>query len=177
MSALRLSYEESCLRLQENYLDAGDIPPIPDHLPQSDDEAPLGVSFFRTFVGEGDDFSNLNLPRTFFGQCEISDALFQNTDFTESNLCWNDFTDVDFTEAVLANSDLRASTFIRVKFISADLSNADMRLSAFESCDFANALMAGAVLTKSQGELLSLSSKQRGEISWTTKDGPEPSGG
>ncbi len=177
MPAPRLSYVDSCLRLQGNYLAAGDIPPIPEHLPQSDDEAPLGVSFFRTFVGEGDDLSNLNLPRTFFGRCEINDALFQNTDFTESNLCWNDFTDVDFTEAVLASSDLRASAFLRVKFVSANLKNADMRLSSFESCDFTNALMAGAVLTKTQGELLSLSNKQKSEISWTTEDGPEPRGG
>jgi hypothetical protein len=53
MSVPRLSYEDSCRRLQQNYIDAGSIPPIPDHRPQPDDEEPLGVSFFRTFVGEG----------------------------------------------------------------------------------------------------------------------------
>ena len=31
--------------------DEGTIPPMPDHRPQFDDEAPLGVSFFRTRVG------------------------------------------------------------------------------------------------------------------------------
>lgn len=177
MPAPRLSYEDSCLRLQDNYLEAGDIPPIPGHLPQSDDENPLGVSFFRTFVGGGDDLSNLRLPRTFIGHSEINRALFQNTDFTESNLCWNDFTDVDFTLAVLAGSDLRASAFVRVKFVSTDLKNADMRLSSFECCDFTNALMAGAIFSQSQRDQLSLSSKQQGEISWATEDGPEPSGG
>jgi BTB/POZ domain-containing protein KCTD9 len=177
MSVPRLSYEDSCRRLQQNYIDAGSIPPIPDHRPQPDDEEPLGVSFFRTFVGEGDDLSNLTLPRTFFGRSEINDALFQNTDFTESTLCWNDFTKVDFTNAVLADCDLRASNFSLVKFVSADMRNADMRQSSFDSCDFTNAQMAGAVITHTQGEKLSLSKEQRAAVSWATDDGPEPDGG
>ena len=176
MSTSRLSYEDSCRRLQQSYIDASVIPPMLDHLPQSDDEV-LGVSFFRTFVGEGDDLSNLTLPRTFFGRSEINNALFQNTDFTESNLCWNDFTDVNFTNAILACSDLRASVFTNVKFVSSDLTKADMRLSSFESCDFTNAHMAGAVLTRTQGAQLALSDKQHAEIAWATEDGPEPSGG
>ena len=176
MPTSRLSYENSCRRLQESYLEPGVVPPTPDRVPQADDEN-LGVSFFRTFVGEGDNLGNLTLPRTFFGRSEINDASFQNTDFTESNLCWNDFTDVDFTNAILARSDLRASVFDRVKFVSADLTNADLRQSSFTNCEFTDALMAGAVLTQLQGEKLLLSSKQRADIAWTTDDGPEPSGG
>src|SRR6267378_5141446 len=123
----RLSYEESCRRLQKDYLGEGVIPPLPDHLPRSGDEEPLGVSFFRTFIGEGDDLSNLFLPHTFFGRSEVNDATFRNTDFTESNLCWNDFVDVDFTDATLADSDIRASLFQRVRFVRTDLRCADLR--------------------------------------------------
>lgn len=173
----RLSYEDSCRRLQPDYLEAGVIPPIPERMPQFDDPEPLGVSFFRTSIGEGDDLSNLTLPRTFFGKSEINDALFQNTDLTESNLCWNDFVDVDFTDAILARSDLRASLFNRVKFVRTDLRGADMRQSSFEDCDFENALMTGAILTAEQGAELNLSEEQRGQISWTNEDGPEPGGG
>lgn len=97
MTQPRMSYEDSCRRLQRNYLEPGSIPPIPHNVPQYDDAEPLGVSFFRTFVGEGDDLSNLPLPRTFFGRAEINQATFCNTDFTESNLSWNDFLEVDFT--------------------------------------------------------------------------------
>jgi BTB/POZ domain-containing protein KCTD9 len=176
MSASRISYEDSCRRLQPGYLETGAIPPLLNRLPQPEEEK-LGVSFFRTFVGEGEDLSNLTLPRTFFGRSEINDALFKNTDLTESNLRWNDFIDVDFTGAVLAGSDLRASSFTRVKFIASDLRNADMRRSTFEQCDFTNALMAGAILTRAQGEHLKLSFKQRAEIAWTSSDGEEPSGG
>ena len=176
MLTSRLSYEDSCRRLQESYLQAGTIPQMLDHLPQADDEN-HGVSFFRTFVGKGDNLSNLTLPRTFFGRSEINNALFQNTDFTESNLCWNDFTDVDFTNAILARCDLRASVFDRVKFVSADLTNADMRQSSFTSCEFTDAHMSGAVLTQEQGNKLHLSGKQRAEIAWAKEDGPEPSGG
>src|SRR5688572_16741673 len=103
----RLSYEASCRRLQENYLDGSEIPPLPEKLPQHDDPEPLGVCFYRVFIGDGDNLGNLTLPRTFFGRSDISDVSFRNTDLSESNLCWNDFTDVDFTDAVLANSDLR----------------------------------------------------------------------
>lgn len=112
-----------------------------------DDPEPLGVNFFRTFVGEGDDLSNLTLPRTFFRKSEVNDASFQSTDLTESNLCWNDFTDVDFTDAVLARSDLRTSLFNRVKFVRTDLRGADLRLSTFEDCDFDGALTTGAIFT------------------------------
>ena len=62
--ATRLSYEDSCRLLQRlGYPDVGAegvIPPIPDHRPRFDDD-PIGVTFFRTFVGqdieEGDEMS------------------------------------------------------------------------------------------------------------------------
>jgi uncharacterized protein YjbI with pentapeptide repeats len=178
MATMRLTYEQSCRRLQELVcLDAGDIPPVPDHVPQSDDEGPLGVNFFRTFIGEGADLQNLTLPRTFFGRSEIRDTLWCNTDLTESNLCWNDFIDVDFTHAVLVRADLRCSPFQSVKFVGADLRGADMRRSSFDNCVFDGALMEGAILTRNQGAQIKLSSAQRAEIDWREDDGPEPSGG
>ena len=175
MPKRRLTYEESCRRLAL-YLD-GRVPPQVDHLPRHDDEV-IGVSFFRTFVGEGDDLSNLFIPRTFFGRSEINDAAFRNTDLTESNLCWNDFIDVDFSDAVLAGSDLRASGFERVKFVRADLRRADLRRSHFVDCDFDGALMAGAKLTYDQEELvMMLSETQIEEIEWCKGPGEEPDGG
>src|ERR1035438_7764265 len=103
--ATRLSYEDSCRLLQRiGYPDAGAegvIPPIPDHRPQCDDEAPLGVSFFRTFVGESA-LENLTLSRTFFGKSEVGPVSFKNTDLSESTLCWNDFNGVNFTDADLS---------------------------------------------------------------------------
>ncbi|UXU86030.1 pentapeptide repeat-containing protein [Burkholderia sp. S-53] len=173
---IRLSYEESCRRLQERHLEPGSVPPMPDRLPQADDER-LGVSFFRTFLGDGENISNLTLPRTFFGRSEINDVRFCNTDLTESNLCWNDFIDVDFAEAVLARSDLRASLFERVRFTGADLSHADLRGSTFVRCDFSQAVMTGVVMTRTQGTTLDLSAAQRQEIAWTDDEGAEPAVG
>ena len=103
--------------------------------------------------------------------------MFRNTDLSESNLCWNDFADVDFTNATLASCDLRASNFERVKFVSTDLTGADMRQSWFKDCDFDYALMAGVILTKDQGAKLGLTERQRAEILWTDDPGPEPIGG
>jgi uncharacterized protein YjbI with pentapeptide repeats len=176
MEQKRLSYEDSCRRLQQDYLAPGHVPPIPDHLPQGDTE-PLGVTFFRTFVGDGDDLGNLTLPRTFFGRSEINDASFRNTNLKESNLCWNDFIHVDFTDAVLAGADLRASVFSHVKFLRTDLRGADMRRSSFENCVFDGALMEGAILSHGQRSELDLSDEQRAKIEWTNDDGPEPDGG
>jgi hypothetical protein len=187
----RLSYEESCRLLQRlGYPDVeadGVIPPIPDHRPQCDDEAPLGVSFFRTFVGqdieEGDedashrDLENLTLPRTFFGRSYIQHVSFKNTDLYESTMCWNDFTEVNFTDADLSGCDLRASIFSEVDFVRTNLRNADLRRSTFEACDFTDADMAGAKLTRKQGERIHLSVEQQKVIDWQDTDGDEPPGG
>jgi uncharacterized protein YjbI with pentapeptide repeats len=189
--AIRLSYEESCRLLQRHgYPDAGaagSIPPIPDHRPQCDDGAPLGVSFFRTFVGQdieqGDedvsnrDLENLTLPRTFFGRSYIQHVSFRNTDLSESTLCWNDFSDVNFTDADLTGCDLRASHFSAINFVRASLRNADLRRSSFEACDFTEADMRGAKLTHDQDEELILSEQQQREIDWQDSDGDEPPGG
>lgn len=176
MENTRASYEDSVRRLQKDYLEPGDIPPMPDRMPRYDDEE-LGVSFFRTFVGENEDLSNLTLPRTYFGRSEVNDALFCNTDLTESSMCWNDFVDVDFTDAVLARCDLRASNFIRVKFIRTDLRGADLRRSSFDECSFDGALLDGAIMTNPQAEQIELTETQRKVITLTNDDGPEPDGG
>ena len=121
---------------------------IPDHQPQIDQD-PLGVTFFRTFVGVGeDDLENLTLPRTFFGRSEIGPVSFKNTDLAESNLCWNDFNEVNFTDADLSGCDIRASFFSEIHFVRTNLRNADLRHSYFEACDFTDADMRGAKLTR-----------------------------
>jgi BTB/POZ domain-containing protein KCTD9 len=178
VTAKRLEYDESICRLRElGFLGAEERPSIPDHVPQPEDDEPLGLSFFRTLVGEGADLSNLTIPRTFFGRSEIRDATFRNTDLSESNLCWNDFVDVEFTEAALARADLRASNYTRVNFTRADLSGTDLRRADFEECVFDDAAMDGTVLARSQGSLLVLSSVQKAAIAWCDDEGPEPSGG
>jgi BTB/POZ domain-containing protein KCTD9 len=173
----RLSYEASFARLQRDGLDGSETPPpIPERLPQYDDEV-LGLEFFRTSISDGADFSNLTLPRTFFGKSEISNANFRNADLTESNLCWNDFVDVDFSDAVLTRADLRASHYTRVVFTRADLRDCDLRAARFSDCSFDGAEMAGAKLSTPQGDVLPLSISQRAAIAWSADDGPLPDGG
>lgn len=65
-------------------------------------------------------------------------------------MCWNDFIEVDFTDACLAEADLRASTFA-----DCDVSGADPR---------------GAILDQK----LSLSADQRKRGVWNDH---EPGGG
>ena len=178
MKQQRQSYEESIRRLRELGLVGRDENPgIPDHTPQPEDDNPLGLSFFRTVISDEAAFSNLSIPRTFFGRSEIKRASFQNCDLTESNLRWNDFVEVDFTGASLARADLRASIYTRVKFIRTDLRGADLRRSDFDSCRFDDALMDGAVITRKQGTRLNLSGAQKSVVEWRAEDGPEPSGG
>jgi hypothetical protein len=68
MNQARLDYSDSIRRIRQlglGFLDPDKEPPMPDHVPQPEDEEPLGVSFYRTFVGEDADLSNLTIPKTF----------------------------------------------------------------------------------------------------------------
>ena len=104
---VRLDYEASYRRLHELGWPIRTRPADPQaQTATRRRRAARGVSFFRTRVG--DDLRGLTLPRTFFGRSEIKGASFHGTDLRESNLCWNDFVDVDFSQTVLSNSDLRA---------------------------------------------------------------------
>jgi BTB/POZ domain-containing protein KCTD9 len=175
MSLPRLSYLESCRLL--NALDEhGEPPPIPVHMSRYDDCGPFGISFFRELLRE-QDFSNLTLPRTYFGHSEIERVSFLNTDLSGSSLCWNDFASVDFTGAILEGCDLRSSSFESVNFAGANLCSADMRRSWFNNCKFDAALMQGALLTREQGSQIALSGQQKLSINWQDEDGPEPGGG
>jgi BTB/POZ domain-containing protein KCTD9 len=195
----RLSYEDSCrLLMRLGYLYQGDysgkLPVLPDRRPQSGDDLPHGVRFFRTWVGSGrpfrlqtppdfesdnkqDDLENLTLPRTFFGRSEISRISFKNTDLSESTLCWNDFIEVNFTDADLSACDLRASLYVRSVFVRAYLRDADLRRSTFKECDFTDADLRGAKLTRAQGGGLPLSENQKQTIDWLESSGEEPPGG
>ena len=67
----RLNYEDSCRALKRiGHLEIGAIPPCPDHRPRFDDDEPLGLSFFRTSLSDGD-MENLTLPRTYISKSEI----------------------------------------------------------------------------------------------------------
>jgi uncharacterized protein YjbI with pentapeptide repeats len=177
MSTIRLGYENSCQLLQElGYLDSRSIPPLPPQQPSINDPEPLGVGFFRTLVAE-DALENLSLPRTFFGRSEVRCVSFKNTLLSESNLCWNDFIEVDFTKADLSRSDLRASMFKTVKFVEANLRHSDLRHSTFEECDFTDAELDGVKLTHEQGDQLTLSNAQRESVSWCSDAGSFPDGG
>jgi uncharacterized protein YjbI with pentapeptide repeats len=172
----RLSFEDSCRKLQAlELLEAGGLPKMPARKPAFDDEE-LGVSFFRTEMAEVS-LEDLTLPRTFFGRSEIREVTFRNTDLSESNLCWNDFMKVDFSDACLAGSDMRASLYEEVSFRRADLSRADLRHSKFERCDFSDASMAGAVVGRDQVAALNLSAAQSRMLDLRANEGPEPDGG
>lgn len=159
-SQARRSYQDSCRRLQQDGgLAAGESPPIPPQRPSYDDPEPLGIRFFRTRVTG--DFSNLTLPRTFFGRSEVAAASFRNGDLSESTLCWNDFIGVDFSGCSLRSSDLRAAIFNGVNFARCDLRGVDFRHSRFDGCDFTDADLRGIKLTRSHGEKIKLSLQQK----------------
>jgi BTB/POZ domain-containing protein KCTD9 len=176
--ASRLPYDLSCARLRElGLLAHDDHAPMPERLPQFDDEEPLGFNVFRTRLSDALDLSALSLPRTFFGRSEINRVSFRNTDLHESNLCWNDFLETDFTGADMARSDMRSSLFKRVTFVNTNLDGADLRRSSLVDCDFEGAAMKGVALTREQGSTLHLSETQRHDIDWRDDVGPEPGGG
>ena len=135
------------------------------------------MSFFKTYVGNGDDFSGLTIPRTFFGRSEVNDVSFRDTDLSESRMCWTDFVNVDFSAADLSGADLRGSIFRNVDFRSAKLREADLRRAAFENCSFDDADLSSAKLSRSQKKSLSLTPQQADSIDWYWRGGPLPDGG
>ena len=172
----RLDYEESCRALQKlGLLEAGDIPPLGQGPPRYDDEE-LGVEFFRTLVADAK-AEFLTLPRTFFGRSEIRVTSFRGTDLSGSVANWNDFICVDFSEANLADADLRANLFERVNFAGASLVGADLRYCGLKQCDFTGADMTDVKITRKAGTALNLSQEQQYSVDWQDEDGEEPAGG
>jgi BTB/POZ domain-containing protein KCTD9 len=154
-------------------------PVIRDAMPSIYDEAPLGLSYFRTKLEDADN-NNLTMPRTFFGRSWLVRVNFADTDLSESCMCWNDFDDCDFSRADLSGCDMRASKFSGCKFIGAVLRGADLRRSSFEGCDFTEAELYGAIAEDAdfQGCVQDfLSDEQQAMMTWSEERGPEPPGG
>lgn len=149
---------------------------FPETMPQFDDENPIGISFFRTTLAD-QDLSSLNMMRTFFSKSKINNCDFLNSNLSESNLCWNNFKDVNFEGAQLMGCDLRASKFTNVNFSNCDLSGVDLRRSTFKKCNFENAKMDGAKINSIATPKLPLSAEQKSVVNWQAIDGLEPSGG
>ena len=174
----RKSYKKSC----EKLIKLGwitEVPPMPEGVPKPDDSV-LGLSFFRTSLEDENfegDYNNLTLPRTFICRSNVEDIDFEGTDFSESWMCWNDFTDALFCNCDLRNADLRASRFMSCEFMDADLRGCDLRHSQFIGCFFDDAKMKGAVMTRDQIEDIELDEKQERQIDWRDDPGPEPDGG
>jgi uncharacterized protein YjbI with pentapeptide repeats len=172
--------------LEETWRHLGDTMPrdelgqpfVPPAMPNYDDRV-LGFSFFRHIV-EGGDLSNMTLPRTYFGRSGLERVSFQNTDLSESRMCWNDFTGCDFSSADLSGCDMRASLFRDCRFDGTNLRGADLRRSSFEGCSFVGADMAGAVADdyETMDYLFDkLTEAQRATMSVPADPGPQPPGG
>jgi uncharacterized protein YjbI with pentapeptide repeats len=176
MANVRLDYPESIQYLQRmGCLGSDEAPPLLERAPSYGDERPQGLGFFKTFLAD-DSLAGLTIPRTFFGRSEVRAISFRSSDLSESCLCWNDFLDVDFTDAILAKCDLRASNYERVQFTRADLRNADLRRSRFFDCDFTDALLNGAKLDRGSQLLASLTKEQKVVIDYQP-EGEDPPGG
>lgn len=184
MSGARRTWEETCALLrvrgylgEEPFFMGPSYPRMPDRSPHPHDDDLAGIHLYKGGFAPHEDLSGLTLPRTFVGRSHVEQASFANTNLSESWLCWNNFTDVDFSLADLSRCDMRASEFERVSFVGADLSGADLRGSYFSQCDFTDARMNGAALARKQVSALTLSEVQQMAIGWTEDDGPEPDGG
>jgi uncharacterized protein YjbI with pentapeptide repeats len=160
--------------------DSDGRPFVPPQMPNYEDKEPLGFSFFGR-GGQVDNYSNLTLPRTYFGHSTLTRLSFSNTDLSGSRMCWNDFVGCDFSSADLSRCDMRASLFKGCKFAGAVLSGADLRRSFFEDCNFTGAELGGAVaedVLYANGCVQDfLTKEQQAVMAWSPDAGPEPPGG
>jgi uncharacterized protein YjbI with pentapeptide repeats len=158
--------------------DSDGRPFVPPQMPNYEDEE-LGFSFFGR-GGQVEDYSNLTLPRTYFGHSTLTRLSFANTDLSESRMCWNDFVGCDFSGADLSACDLRASVFKDCRFVGAAFRGADLRQAWFEDCDFTGADLTGAVAEDVSGDGCPqdfLTKEQQAAMVWSPDEGPEPPGG
>lgn len=190
----RLGFRESCQLLLSEGEALGNLAlfgdwdgkseiAFPKTTPHPEDEEPVGVRFFHMNFGSVDPdeeemlLEQLSLPRTFINRCEINGVSFQNTDLSESFICWNDLLNVNLANVDLHNSDMRSNYFRNVTFKESNLTNADLRRATFENCDFANAIMTDCKLDLVYVSFLDLSPEQRKQIDWCSDPGEEPPGG
>jgi len=153
-------------------------------MPSYDDEAPLGLGYFKSGL-EDADRSGLTMPRTFFGRSGFYRVRFMDSDLSESRMCWNDFEHCDFSGADLSRCDMRAARFTGCKFVGAILRGVDLHRSYFKDCDFTGADLTGAVAedgilytdSDHTGVADFLTKKQQAVMTWTPDEGPEPPGG
>ena len=148
----RLGYADSVRRLvEQGHIDEGVGTATPPTRRGEARDDIRGITFYKTRVADVD-FSNLTLPGLNFGRSEIANCSFRNADLRHSTLCWNDFIEVDFRGACLADCDLRAAIFDR--------------------CNFEGADMQGALVNT--GGAIYLSEAQRRAVIWSDE---EPDGG
>jgi hypothetical protein len=179
----RRSLEETWRRLEsvgeKMPRDRDGRPFVPPRMPNYEDKEPLGFSFYGR-GGQVEDYSDLTLPRTYFGHSTLTRLSFANTGLSGSRMCWNDFVACDFSGADLSGCDMRASLFKGCRFAGAVLVGADLRRSLFEGCDFAGADLSNAVAEDAdfQGCVQDfLTKEQRAVMAWSPDAGPEPPGG
>ena len=169
---MRLSYDQSCVRLGH---ESTEIPPLPSSAPRYDDEI-LGLRFYKTGI-EQQEWRSLTIPRTFVGRSLVEDASIIDCDLSESVMCWNDFNSVDFSQSDLSKTDLRSSNFIGVDFSGCNLSEADFRGSGLERCSFQGANLDGAILETGWHGELPFTEEQKESIAWVDEPGEPPPGG
>ena len=153
-------------------------PFVPPQMPNYEDKE-VGFSFFGR-GGQVEDYSNLTLPRTYFGHSTLTRLSFANTALSGSRMCWNDFIGCDFSRADLSGCDMRSSTFKNCLFAEAVLQGAGLRQSFFEDCDFAGADLTGAVVEDEDADGCVqnyLTGEQRAVMAWSPDSGELPPGG
>src|SRR5690242_5417709 len=119
----RLSFEETWKYLQETTTLIGENDPVPAEVgPAGYDRKGSGINWYKgglNVAEEGEEpevwrLENLTMPSVFFCRCGIEDISFRNTSLVDSSFCWNDFINVDFTDADLSRCDMRCSVYENV---------------------------------------------------------------
>lgn len=147
--------------------------------PHHDDEAPLGLSFFRTEI-RAVRLEHLTIPRPYFGRSTLHHVAIVECVLSESTINWCDLDSVDLRRTDLTSSDLRACAVVRTSIRNSDLRNPDLTLPSLKACDFTGARMDGVKLTKTSKRwkwTSLLTAQQRRVIEWQTQDGRAPGGG
>lgn len=117
--------------------------------PHPGEEAALRSEFDQA-VSDGTDLRRWDGAFVDLASVRVAQRSLQGALLEHSNLAYAQFTDVDFSEAVLAHADLSNTRFVRCTFKDANLGRCRLKDAYFDDCDFTNSILSNAAIEDSE---------------------------
>lgn len=106
------------------------------------------VTFSGCWFDESD-LSGCNFERTYTEDCSFKSAELKKTKWTYARMDCNNFTDAEFTQAIMVRMNAYHCEFVRCHFASTDFSHSRLEQNNFEEAWFPHSIFCGTYLNYS----------------------------